>query len=335
VLQAKRLRRMPVLLDALRAGEVTDGHVRAMARCLTPRTVEALVRDEEMLVAQAIAFQVDDFEKAVTHWLAVNDPNGPDPGKERPSELRVSPMLEGRHALEGELDLEDSAEFLAELEAVYDELWRQDQAADPSDPLRNRTHAQRNAAALVEVARRSSAAGDRDSDPDDGTPVTIRRSPRRPRLIARVDVEALEGRVGGKAELEDGTLLWQDILDRWMCDSSVGRVVMMGGSIPVDLGRITYIATDGQRRALAVRDGGCIVPGCDRKARWCQVHHVVPWPKGPSDMKNMVLLCHRHHKQVHSKIIKIVPGEREGRWVVLRGSDDQPLRQRPPPDLAA
>jgi hypothetical protein len=50
----------------------------------------------------------------------------------------------------------------------------------------------------------------------------------------------------------------------------------------------------------------------------------------------LVLLCKRHHKQVHLKIIKLVPGDTEGRWTVVRSKDDTPLlERRPPPVLAA
>src|SRR3712207_8689431 len=33
-----------------------------------------------------------------------------------------------------------------------------------------------------------------------------------------------------------------------------------------------------------------------RKPRWCEAHHVVPWPKGPTDLANLVLLCARDRK---------------------------------------
>src|SRR4051812_27522474 len=50
VLLAKRLRRMPLMADALAEGVVTDAHARALGRCLTPRTVAAFARDEALLV---------------------------------------------------------------------------------------------------------------------------------------------------------------------------------------------------------------------------------------------------------------------------------------------
>ena len=107
---------------------------------------------------------------------------------------------------------------------------------------------------------------------------------------------------------------------------------MSARSIPFDLGKITYTATDGQRRILAARDRGCVVPGCKRKARWCEAHHIIPWPHGPTNIRNLVLLCRRHHKQVHQRIIKFLPDEGGG-WIIVRGHDNTPLRQRPPPVL--
>jgi hypothetical protein len=286
--------------------------------------LEAFARDEHMLVDQAIALDADDFDQVVTRWLFLNDPDGPDPGRERPSELRTSPLLAGRTRVDGDLDLEDSAELLAELAALYDELWHADQAADDSDPLKQRTYAQRNAAALVEMARRSSAAGDRDTDPDSSG-----AGPRRPQLLAVVDLDALAGQLSGRADLDDGTPLPQAILQRWMCDSAIGRVVMAGPSVPIDLGHLTYTPSAAQRRALIARDRGCIVPGCKRKPRWCDAHHVNRWPDGPTDLANLALLCKRHHKHIHTGIIKLV-ADPTGRWTVTR-PDGTPLRERPPP----
>jgi hypothetical protein len=337
VLLARRLRRMPLMAAALAEETVTHSHARSLARCLTPRTTAAFCRDERLLVDTAMALEADDFDLVVTRWLFLNDPDGVGPGRERLSELHVSPMLGGRTRVDGELDVEDSAEFLAELEARYDELWRQDRAAGDGDALCHRTRGERMAAALVEMARRSSAAGDNDADADDpapdGRPGSMAPLPRKPQLVVVVDLDAIAGEVAGLSVLDDGNLLPQHVLQRWLCDSSIGRVVMAGSSVPVDLGRLTYTVSAGQRRALVARDRGCIVPGCKRKARWCEAHHVVPWPTGPTDLDNLVLLCKRHHKQVHALAITLQRDPVGNRWIVT-DADRVPLRQRPPP-LAA
>jgi hypothetical protein len=52
---------------------------------------------------------------------------------------------------------------------------------------------------------------------------------------------------------------------------------------------------------LAVRDGGCRFPGCDRPHHWCDIHHLVSWLQGgPTDLAELLLLlCRRHHVLVH------------------------------------
>lgn len=334
LLTAKRLRHMPLMNAALADGKVTNGHAVALGRCLRPRTLEAFLRDEAMLVEQATLLEVDDFQQAVARWIELNDENGPEPGDDKASELHTSPMLEGRTRVDGELDFEDSAEFLSELDAIYDELWHADQAADLTDPNKFRTPAQRRAAALIVMAGRSSAAGDRDNDPIDET-APRKRGPRKPQLLVIVDPDALEGNPGGEAHLDNGLRVPMTTLERWACDSGVGRVVMKGKSLPLDVGTITYTATDGQRRALEARDRGCVVPGCKRKARWCEAHHVVPWQQGgPTNIKNLVLLCKRHHKMLHAHYINIVNDDHTDQWIVTR-PDGSPIHQRPPPATIA
>src|SRR3954449_13418250 len=94
VLLAKRLRRMPLMFDALAEGLVTEAHARALGRCLTPRTVAAFARDEAVLVGHAKDLEADDYEILISEWLRLNDLNGPEPGAGKPSGLRASPMLE-------------------------------------------------------------------------------------------------------------------------------------------------------------------------------------------------------------------------------------------------
>ncbi|MBK6312672.1 MAG: HNH endonuclease [Candidatus Microthrix sp.] len=66
------------------------------------------------------------------------------------------------------------------------------------------------------------------------------------------------------------------------------------------MGRTLRYANRHQRRALLARDGGCIFPGCDRPASWCDAHHVDEWDNnGPTDINNLGLLCRHHHRVTH------------------------------------
>ncbi|WP_460782123.1 HNH endonuclease signature motif containing protein, partial [Microbacterium shaanxiense] len=71
-------------------------------------------------------------------------------------------------------------------------------------------------------------------------------------------------------------------------------------------GRIVSIGTSGrifnglQRRAITIRDGGCVIPGCTIPATWCEVHHVQEHAAGgPTHTDNGVLLCWFHHRTLH------------------------------------
>jgi hypothetical protein len=88
---------------------------------------------------------------------------------------------------------------------------------------------------------------------------------------------------------------------------------ILGGapSQPLDVGRTSRVVQPGQRAALAVRDGGCGFPGCDRPLAWCEAHHLWHWlDGGPTDLANLVLLCRAHHRAVH-----------DGGWQLTRGPD--------------
>ncbi|MFT4220274.1 MAG: DUF222 domain-containing protein [Microbacterium sp.] len=84
---------------------------------------------------------------------------------------------------------------------------------------------------------------------------------------------------------------------RVACTGAVQRILLGEG------GRIERIGTEErtfnrhQRRAIALRDGGCIIPGCGIPAGWCEIHHVVEYAKGgPTHCDNGVLLCWYHHR---------------------------------------
>jgi hypothetical protein len=81
------------------------------------------------------------------------------------------------------------------------------------------------------------------------------------------------------------------------CAGSITRVVLG------DDGRIVSLATDErvfnqhQRKAISLRDGGCIIPGCHIPAPWCEIHHVVEHARGgPTHTDNGVLICWHHHR---------------------------------------
>ncbi len=85
---------------------------------------------------------------------------------------------------------------------------------------------------------------------------------------------------------------------------------MLDSRVPIAVGRTERTATAAQRRALAARDKGCIIPGCGVVAEACQVHHVTEWSAGGStDPDNLVLVCWAHHRQVDLLMWTIHPAD--------------------------
>ncbi len=104
--------------------------------------------------------------------------------------------------------------------------------------------------------------------------------------------------------------------------AALAQLMLGGAPLPLAVGRTTRIATPAQRRALAARDGGCIIPGCQVAAESCQTHHVREWAAGGrSDLENLALLCWSHHRQVDL-----------GMWAITPAPPDDPV---PEPDPGA
>ena len=148
------------------------------------------------------------------------------------------------------------------------------------------------------------------------TPILVRRG--------RAGVAGSQGAAGPPgAEGPPGEAAWPR--DATSADpGEAGRILaiaeaLLGERMPLAVGRTSRVATPAQRRALAVRDGGCVIPGCGVPAEICQVHHLHEWAQGGgTDRDNMVLLCWNHHRQVDLQM-----------WRIERSEPDDPPVPRP------
>jgi hypothetical protein len=80
---------------------------------------------------------------------------------------------------------------------------------------------------------------------------------------------------------------------------------------PLDVGRTSRVIQPAQRTALAVRDGGCVFPGCSRPLAWCDAHHLRHWLHGgPTDLANLALVCRAHHRRPRGRLAAGPPTRR-------------------------
>jgi hypothetical protein len=350
---ARALHRGPLrgTAQALADGELSYRHAAALTRAtqeLPPATTAAA---EPVLLAAARRLDPPGLRKVVGHLLAVADPDAADAKAARQQQRRglwVCPTFEGMVAVDGLLDPDAGATLLTALEPL----------ARPSVADDDRTAAQRRADALTELARRQLEGG---RLPTTGgvrpqVAVTIDLAS----LLGQPGHPGGEGAWVGPLPAEtarrwacDATVTRvlvtrhphhhpagdDDHDPAEEPDSDPGdlparlRAAMtllppaLGGARaePFDVGRATRVIAPAQRTALAVRDGGCRFPGCDRPVAWCDAHHLRHWLHGgPTDLGNLVLLCRAHHHAVH-----------EGGWRLHRHPDGEftaipPHRRRPP-----
>ncbi|HEX6262172.1 MAG TPA: DUF222 domain-containing protein [Actinomycetota bacterium] len=100
------------------------------------------------------------------------------------------------------------------------------------------------------------------------------------------------------AETESGVRLSAEAVRRLACHAKVEWVLETDGR-PVGIGRRMRAIPPRLWRLLRFRDRACRFPGCERGA-WLKAHHIHHWARGgPTDLDNLVLLCHAHHRLLH------------------------------------
>lgn len=211
--------------------------------------------------------------------------------------LKVSQIGDGMYVLDAILDPVGGAAVKTALEALA-----------LSGGKDRRKHRQRMADAMVELANHALDSG-----------VLPARRGVKPHVNVTATLEALRGLPGG-ASIE-GTPISQKTLDRVACDCTISRVVL-ADSVVIDVGRATRVVSPAMRRGLRARDEHCRFPGCDRPISWTTPHHIELWCEGGNTrVRDLVSLCHYHHRLVH-----------EGGWQVVRvGADYRFIPPERPP----
>lgn len=146
-----------------------------------------------------------------------------------------------------------------------------------------------------------------------------------PTLVVTIDAEQL-AHDGGVADIDGIDIaVPAHVAHRIACTGAVQKVVFGTEGRILALGSPQRLFTSHQRRAIAARDGGCIIPGCHIPAAWCEIHHVEEHSRGgATHTDNGVLLCWAHHHDIDSSGWEItmrdgVPHVKAPRWIDRRG----------------
>ena len=326
---AGRLRQMPHTAAALAEGAITESHARVLARCVAnPRVCDAFTDQEVDLVVRAMECTADELAMHVASWIELWDMDGVEPRDPERDTLSAS-RVGDRVRLNGDFGLESGLPLLAALDERVDQLFHRDKAVsevNPDDGLAARTPGMRRAEALVELVEAGASS--------DGNP-----SRREPLFLVHVDEDTfLFGARHSEtvSELTDGSVVPMDVLQRLRCGSRRQSIVQDAAGAVLFLGREERYANRALRRALAARDRGCAVPGCDRPPAHCDAHHVTYWEHdGVTDVDNMVLLCRYHHNLTHRGSLSVLMVDGVPLFLDQYGRELDARRRRQPLEASA
>jgi hypothetical protein len=295
---------LPVVAEAVRAGEISAAHVSVISRCLDdiPGVIaaEACPVAEQLLVEAARHQHPRQLAKTAQLLLARLDPDGVAP---REDEIERKRGFTLRKRADG--SSEPSGRFTAELTALVETVLDALAAPVPADEGMpdDRTAAQRRHDGLVEAMARLLRSNS--LPPAGGSPVTILA-----RTTMKELVDGLGVAIGGHGEQFSISKLLE-----MSADAHIVPVVCNEAGGVLGYGRGRRLADRGQRLALAARDGGCCFPGCNRPAAWTEVHHVRDWINGGcTDIDQMCLLCRYHHREFAKRGWEIVMIDGTPHW---------------------
>lgn len=128
----------------------------------------------------------------------------------------------------------------------------------------------------------------------------------RVRVGVTIDYRTLLGQLEDAGLTDHGRPVPASRIRALACSGGLLPVVLGSTGEVLDMGREVRGFTTAQHKALAIRDRGCVVPGCHRPAATGEAHHVWSWlDGGPTDVGNGCIICQYHHLAVHAGLITL------------------------------
>jgi hypothetical protein len=325
VKRAQTTRVLPQLGEAVADGVVSGAYVDVAGRALgqlEPCQRDALIDRAEWLVGVAQRSTADEFRTAVAaevRRIQADDGMGRLERQRRATRLRTwVDHRDGMWCVSGRFDPATGVRLHGRLQAALGELFAEHTADGcPSDPGEKQDFLRAQAL----VALLDDRAGGKRA---------------RSEVVVVVDATSPDGPVvdwGIPVEIP-----WPVLQDLAGNADAYGVVVRNGVVLHapdvLDLGRTCRMANRAQRRALRGLYATCAIPGCAVKYDNCKLHHLQWWENGgPTDLRNLLPLCERHHHCVHDQGWILTLGQQ--RELTVATPDSQVMTTGPPRRRAA
>ena len=330
---ADALQEMPKMAQKLADGDITAEHAEAAADA-AQRSGDAAKADDAL--ADATDVPADLFGKRARKWADDNEPRDN-------AETRAHRQRRNRKAVFGRCkddgswtmwatsDTCEGRELRGLIDAEADRLFREDGGRD--NPLRDRSDEQRRFDALANLIRRGASGH---------APTGAQPHPKYQGVVS-IPFESYLDPEHATGELIGAGPLPRAVVQRILCDAGLDLSIVDVHGNPLWAGRSARTVNARQWRALVIRDRGCVVCGADPSR--CEAHHLVWWSHGgTTDITNLVLLCTRHHHELHDHNLQLAktngtrrlqPQDRAGPAAGSRRRRRQRSRRSQPSDRAA
>ncbi len=325
--------------EAMRGGIL--GYDSALAIIDTLAPIRSRVGDlnmeraERALVAAAtgptvespLPFSADEVRGQARVWESVLDQDGTLPAEERAMQARgISAgltrdgVVHRKMALLPEIDAKFETLLNAYLNPRTKPTFNDPDPDAPKDPRATAQTRHDVFASLIDGAARSA-----DSPRIGGAAPTVLVSVRPADLDRRSGAGYLDG---CEAPMS------MRAVEQFACAGGTQQVLIGDDGRLISLSTSDRVFNAAQRRAISLRDGGCIIPGCTIPAAWSEIHHVIAHRDGgETEVWNGVLLCWFHHRSIETSgwqilMINGVPHVKPPPW--LRGGrtdTDTPWRR--------
>ncbi|MEX1077565.1 MAG: DUF222 domain-containing protein [Homoserinimonas sp.] len=346
--------RFPRVSEALNNGDIGTDTARAIVNGLAPIldhvAIDDLAAAEFELVCAAtgtspestVPAAADEITAQATQWRAFLDPDGVRPTEERAMAERgfsrgiakgglicgtyaLLPEIAGKfnRVMDAQLSPKTTGTFLTDDDRAAAEAAEAEGGRDP------RTDSQKRHDIFASMIDGIARSGDLPSV--GGAAPTV--------LVSVTADDLSRGRGVGWIDGVDDPISF-DAVKQFACTGGTQNIRFDSDGRIIELGSPQRCFTPAQRKAITLRDGGCIIPGCSIPAAWTEIHHVVPDAEGgPTHTDNGVLLCWYHHRSIETsgwqvRMRKGVPEVKAPPWIQWdspwRPASKSRTRNRPP-----
>ena len=289
---ARALEQLPRLSEAFGTGRISYSKVRAVTRVATPEDESTWLDLAESGTATHVERISAGCRRALASDESDDDEAGAEGGPAEPGEVRLRYLSDGRVELVAVLAADDAELVMQAMLSASAPEYSDHGGHGAKRRYERGSLAPRCASGLRGMADSylAHARGERDNGATHLVVVQV---------DADVLAEARDPEPYEVGQLEaTGRRLAGHVLRRLACDATL-QAAVTGSDGHVTMGRRRRLVSARQRRALAVRDGGCVFPSCTER-RWVDAHHLQHWADGgPTELWNLALLCRAHHTTVH------------------------------------